>query len=561
MKKIFHKIHLWLSIPLGLIIFVICLSGAILVFQTEINELTNPGRYFVEEVAEKPLPIDELVTKTNSQLIDRTVSSVQVPSDLKRNYVMSLSGEGRASAYVNPYTGELKGTTQRGEGFFSVMLQLHRWLLSRDIGKPIVGYTTLVFVFILITGIIIWWPKGKKQLKHRLQIKTKNGWKRFWYDLHITGGMYVLIGLLVLSLTGLTYSFRWYSKAFYGAFGIEVAERGHGGGGGAPQKDGNQNRGRQGRSERNNAEKPEIPPVEEKKDDAQDAQKDSQEKSSKKDNAPVPEDGRKDRGYSEKIQPDNTNINDSIIPQQREHKRRGNRPQQADNEGANSMPSYRERRGGRNRGQESQPTDTNASDSVVQTQGERRKGNRQQQPEATIGEPSQPKTAQDTHKAINRDNSKRGNRPHQVPDSLTESLTVVEDGNRDNKPSRQKQMNMSQWQAVFNKLKADNPDFRNISISDGSATVAQTFTFGNVRASDKYKFDSQTGEITSVQLYKDQDKSVKARGWVYSLHVGAWGGLFSKILTCIVALIGASLPITGYYLFYIKRKNKRKKNK
>ena len=55
MKKFFAKIHLWLSIPFGIIIAIVCLTGAILVFETEILEFCYPSRYFVKEIKSEPL--------------------------------------------------------------------------------------------------------------------------------------------------------------------------------------------------------------------------------------------------------------------------------------------------------------------------------------------------------------------------------------------------------------------------------------------------------------------------------------------------------------------------
>ena len=55
MRKFFAKVHLWLSIPFGIIIAIVCLTGAILVFETEILELGYPSRYFVKEVKGEPL--------------------------------------------------------------------------------------------------------------------------------------------------------------------------------------------------------------------------------------------------------------------------------------------------------------------------------------------------------------------------------------------------------------------------------------------------------------------------------------------------------------------------
>lgn len=45
MNKVFRKIHLWLSVPVGLIITVICLTGAALVFERDITESLNPKIY------------------------------------------------------------------------------------------------------------------------------------------------------------------------------------------------------------------------------------------------------------------------------------------------------------------------------------------------------------------------------------------------------------------------------------------------------------------------------------------------------------------------------------
>ena len=54
------------------------------------------------------------------------------------------------------------------------------------------------------------------------------GWRRFWYDLHVAGGMYTLIFLLAMALTGLTWSFSWYRTGFYKVFGVETMQGGGG---------------------------------------------------------------------------------------------------------------------------------------------------------------------------------------------------------------------------------------------------------------------------------------------------------------------------------------------
>ena len=51
MKKILLKLHLWISLPFGLIIALICFTGSIMVFEKEINELVYKERYKVTPVS------------------------------------------------------------------------------------------------------------------------------------------------------------------------------------------------------------------------------------------------------------------------------------------------------------------------------------------------------------------------------------------------------------------------------------------------------------------------------------------------------------------------------
>ena len=85
MRKLFAKIHLWLSIPFGIIIAIVCLTGAILVFETEIQELCHPSHYFVKEVKGEPLLPAALIESARRQLPDSIkINGIRVTPDPKR---------------------------------------------------------------------------------------------------------------------------------------------------------------------------------------------------------------------------------------------------------------------------------------------------------------------------------------------------------------------------------------------------------------------------------------------------------------------------------------------
>ncbi|MBM6657850.1 PepSY-associated TM helix domain-containing protein [Bacteroides gallinaceum] len=228
MRKLFAKLHLWLSLPLGIIISIICLSGAALVFERDITQALQRSLYTVVPPSEdtQPLSPSQLATHIQAQVSDSLhLSSLLLSANPHETAFASFRETGRKQLSVNPYTGEVLGWTQ-SYPFFQTMRKLHRWLLDppaskgeKSVGKIIVGITTLVMVFILISGLIIWIPRTRKALKNRLSVSCTKGWRRFWYESHVAIGFYSTLLLLVMALTGLTWSFGWYRTAAYSLFG------------------------------------------------------------------------------------------------------------------------------------------------------------------------------------------------------------------------------------------------------------------------------------------------------------------------------------------------------
>ncbi|SEW09568.1 PepSY-associated TM helix domain-containing protein [Chitinophaga arvensicola] len=123
-------------------------------------------------------------------------------------------------AFVNPYTGQVIEVYSYQQSFYYQVFSLHRWLLAGPTGKMITGISTFIFLFILITGIILWWPKTRNIFKQRIKVKWDGNWKRVTNDLHVVLGFYTSIFLFIVAFTGLTWSFEWFSKAFYATLGV-----------------------------------------------------------------------------------------------------------------------------------------------------------------------------------------------------------------------------------------------------------------------------------------------------------------------------------------------------
>ena len=230
-RKLFNDIHLWLGLASGLVVIVVCFSGTVYVFNTELTEWAAPQLYKVNPIAGKErIPADSLIQKIE-EASGGKITSVSIPADLKRTYQFNVKKKGDESRggigyFVNPYTGEITGTSKdksRTKEFMGIMFSLHRWLLLDKIEKPIFnsmtnlelgrminGWATILFTLGCITGMIIWFPQKIKAWKQGLKIKWNAGWKRINHDLHNSLAFYALFFLLLMGLTGPQWSFDWY---------------------------------------------------------------------------------------------------------------------------------------------------------------------------------------------------------------------------------------------------------------------------------------------------------------------------------------------------------------
>jgi uncharacterized iron-regulated membrane protein len=286
----FRQIHLWLGILSGMVLFVVCLSGTIYTFGTEIQKALQPSKYQVAKSSQNQrLSVDELIQQAQDQLGDTLkVTSLKIYADQKATVELNLkkavtkgsdrevkngraekSGNGRnddkvrgksedpdkvstdsdsgkgqripgkkdefggqgskrdrgVNYLMNPYTGQILGTTDGAAAeFFQTIFKLHRWLLlDTKLGRPIVGWATVIFIIMILSGLIIWIPNKIKAWKQGLKIKWSANWKRLNHDLHNTLGFYASILLLIMAFTGLTWSFEWYKNGFYRLLGQDPA--------------------------------------------------------------------------------------------------------------------------------------------------------------------------------------------------------------------------------------------------------------------------------------------------------------------------------------------------
>ena len=228
------KVHLWLGLASGLVVFVVAVTGCLYVFEKEAQDLFYHDVRFVEQQpAAELLPpssilasVREATGTPNPFYYDYTnapAQSLLAGDGMVRTHQVWSYHEGHwTGAYVHPYTGEVLTHWNHSDTWLETIEVLHvRLGLPPEIGRPLVGAATLVFVVLLLTGLWLWWPRRAKAFKSKrgrrplFKVTWTLGGKRFNYDLHNVVGFYSTWILLFIALTGLTWSYPWVEDGVY----------------------------------------------------------------------------------------------------------------------------------------------------------------------------------------------------------------------------------------------------------------------------------------------------------------------------------------------------------
>ena len=203
-RKAMFQIHLWTGIGVGLYIFVVCVTGSVLVFRRELMLIyANRPRISVRADV-KPLTEEQLAAAATRAFPDFVVEKVwrgrrgNTPVDIWMN-----RGSRRAAHLFDPYTGaDLGETRPRGVRVIDWLVSLHDDLLGGMNGRIVNGVGAILLLLLCISGAVIWW-QGAKKWARGLTVRWRGGWQRINWDLHSAVGFWAFVAVLVWAISGI----------------------------------------------------------------------------------------------------------------------------------------------------------------------------------------------------------------------------------------------------------------------------------------------------------------------------------------------------------------------
>lgn len=230
--RIFRKVVFWLhlitGVLSGIVIFIMCVTGALLSFERNIIEFAERDARTVA-VPDDPVRLSPQVILNGLREVRPEVkpSGMSIVNADDAAWTISLGREGQL--FVDPYTGAITG--EGNKIVREVMSELRSWHRyiglgggAREAGKAVTGAGNLLFLFLAISGFYIWFPRKLDWRRIRPLIWFRKGvrGKARNFNWHTTIGFWTSLVLIVLTLTATVISYQWASNLLYTITGNDL---------------------------------------------------------------------------------------------------------------------------------------------------------------------------------------------------------------------------------------------------------------------------------------------------------------------------------------------------
>lgn len=209
LRSLWLRLHRWFALSLGWILILAGLTGALLVAAQPLDRLAHPEFFkapTTTQAAADTAPLAPILEQARQEFGSKATFRFKLPQEAGDSLWLRVqSSSWRGTVYLDPASGQEQGRRGETEGFVNTLFKLHSTLLLEADGKAILAWTALAYVLLLLTGIILWWPK---RWPGNWRIELNKNLMRALFDLHRIGGVVMGLLIAILVVTGAYMAWR-----------------------------------------------------------------------------------------------------------------------------------------------------------------------------------------------------------------------------------------------------------------------------------------------------------------------------------------------------------------
>jgi len=205
LRRMLFSVHMWVGLISGLYIFVVCLTGAALVFRIDLQRLRHP-HLFTPTAAGPPVDPVGVMDRVSRAYPDHRLSGVEAPTSLRPTYLAYVTkGREFVTVLIDPVTAGILGEMPE-DPFITAIQKLHFDLMGGRTGRTVNGIGAGCILVMCATGLVIWWP-GRKQWMGGFIVRPGRDGRHIVWELHRAVGVSSVLFLAMVAITALSFVF------------------------------------------------------------------------------------------------------------------------------------------------------------------------------------------------------------------------------------------------------------------------------------------------------------------------------------------------------------------
>ncbi|ANU22051.1 PepSY-associated TM helix domain-containing protein [Planococcus donghaensis] len=200
--------HFYAGIVFAPIFISLAISGGIYLFKPQIEATLYQDLYEIpSQKTERPEP-SVLIDTVTASMDDAVVTSIRQFDETNRTTEIRVIDEDVAkTVYVNPYDATVIGEMNNNDLIMNQVVKLHSELLVGGVAANLLVELAAGWAIVLmITGLYVWWPRGKPSIWGTVLPRFRQKGRMFWRDMHGVTAFWLSGAIIVILLSGLAWS-------------------------------------------------------------------------------------------------------------------------------------------------------------------------------------------------------------------------------------------------------------------------------------------------------------------------------------------------------------------
>ncbi|MEN5062291.1 PepSY domain-containing protein [Luteimonas sp. TWI1416] len=210
--RLFWRWHLYAGLFVAPFLLVLAVTGAIYLFNDELNDAFYPQLRFTSAPWTARVPLGEMIDAAQANTPDATPTRIELPADHLRAAQVHLQLADGASriAYVDPGDGTVLGVLAPARTLVGIAERLHGSLMLGTFGRYVMELAACWTVLLIVSGLYLGWPRAQDERWWRAVLpKLGSRGRMLWKSIHRATGLWVALLVLFLVATGLPWAVFW----------------------------------------------------------------------------------------------------------------------------------------------------------------------------------------------------------------------------------------------------------------------------------------------------------------------------------------------------------------